>query len=53
MKASESNANSDSDLELDKGKWIIYIEPNATIATKIVQQEEPEEPEEREHLFHS
>ena len=57
MRASESDACSDSESELekgnDKGKYIIYVEPNATIATTKIQKEELEDPEEEERLFHS
>jgi hypothetical protein len=53
MKASESEAGSDSESDPDKGKQIIDAEPSATVATTKVQPSEPEEPEEGEHLFHS
>jgi hypothetical protein len=57
LKASESDACSDSESEPDKGndrgKQIIDAEPNATIATTKIQKEEPEDPEEVERLFHS
>jgi hypothetical protein len=57
LKASESDACSDSESEPDKGndrgKQIIDVEPNATVATTKIQKEEPEDPEEAEHLFHS
>eukprot|EP00253_Pinus_taeda_P033433 PITA_33433 len=57
LKVSESNACSDSESEPDKGndkgKHIIDVEPNATIATMKIQKEEPKDPEEEEHLFHS
>jgi hypothetical protein len=57
LKASESDAWSDFESELDKGndrgKQIIDAEPNITIATTKIQKEEPEDPEEAEHLFHS
>jgi hypothetical protein len=57
LKASESDACSDSELETDKGndrgKHIIDAELNATIATTKIQKEEPEDPEEAECLFHS
>ena len=57
LKASELDACSDSESELDKGNdrgnQIIDAEPNATISTMKIQKEEPEDPEEAEHLFHS
>jgi hypothetical protein len=53
VKASESNAGSDSELELERGRQIIDAEPNATVATTKLQPDEPDEPEEGEHLFHS
>jgi hypothetical protein len=53
VKASESDADYDSELELERGRWIIDAEPSATIATTKLQPGEPDEPEEGEHLFHS
>ena len=57
MRASESDACSNSELEPnnvnDKGKQIIDVEPNATVATTKIQKEELEDPEEAERLFHS
>ena len=53
MKASVLDVDSDSDLEMDKGKQTIDVEPSATVATTKVQLEDPEESEEGEHLFHS
>eukprot|EP00253_Pinus_taeda_P031525 PITA_31525 len=57
LKASESDACSDPEPELDKGngkgKQIIDAEPSATIATGKIQKNEPEDPEEGERLFHS
>jgi hypothetical protein len=57
LKASELDAYSDSESKLDKGndrgKQIIDVEPNATVATTKIQKEEPKDPEEAEHLFHS
>jgi hypothetical protein len=50
LKASESDAGSDSESEPDKGndrgKQIIDAEPNATVATTKIQKKEPEDPEE-------
>ena len=57
MRASKSDACSDSESELEKGnekgKQIIDVEPNTTVATTKIQKEEPEDPEEEERLFHS
>ena len=57
MRASNSDACSDSELEPDKGndkgKHIIDAEPNTIVATTKIQKEEPEDPEEEERLFHS
>jgi hypothetical protein len=53
MKASESEANSDSQTNPEGGKWIIDVEPNATISTTKFQPSELEEPKEGELLFHS
>jgi hypothetical protein len=53
LKAYESKANFDSKSNLESGKWIIDVEPNATVATTKVQPSKPEEPEEGEFLFHS
>jgi hypothetical protein len=51
LKASESEVDFESNPE--GGKWIIDVEPGATIATTKIQPSEPEEPEEGERLFHS
>ncbi len=51
--ASESDAGSDFEPDLDKGKQIIDVEPSAVIATTKVQHSELEDPEEGECLFHS
>jgi hypothetical protein len=53
VKASESDAGSDSESEPERGRWIIDTEPSATVATTKLQPGEPDEPEEGEHLFHS
>ena len=57
IKASESDAYFDVELELEKGndkeKNIIDVEPNVTIATMKLQKEELEYSEEEERLFHS
>jgi hypothetical protein len=53
VKASKSNAGSDSKPELERGRQIIDTEPNATIATTKIHPGEPGDPEEGAHLFHS
>jgi hypothetical protein len=53
VKASESDASSDSEPEPKRGRWIIDVEPSATISTTKLQPGEPDEPEEGERLFHS
>lgn len=57
LKASELDAcydsESESDKGNDKGKQIIDVDPNATIATMKIQRKEPKYPEEEERLFHS
>ena len=57
MRASESDACSNSESEPDKGndkgKQIIDAEPNSTVAIAKIQKEEPKDPKEEESLFHS
>jgi len=57
LKASKSDACSDSESEPDKGNnkgnQIIDVETNTIVATTKIQKEEPEDPEEEECLFHS
>ena len=57
IKASESDAYSDTESEPengnDRGKKIIDVDPNATIATMKIQKEEPKDSEEEERIFHS
>jgi hypothetical protein len=53
FKAFESEAYSDFESNPEGGKWIIDVEPNATVATTKFQPSEPEELEEGERLFHS
>jgi hypothetical protein len=53
MKASESEADSESESNPEIWKRIIDVEPSSTVATTKVQPSEPEEPEEGECLFHS
>lgn len=52
LKALKADAGFDSKSDVDKGKWIIDVEPSVTVATTKVQLNEPEEPEEGECLFH-
>ena len=56
-KVSESDAYSDTESEPkngnDRGKNIIDVDPNATIAITQIQKEEPKDLEEGERLFHS
>jgi hypothetical protein len=53
VKSYESDVGSESESELERGRWIIDAEPSATISTTKLQPGEPDEPEEGEHLFHS
>ena len=53
LKASESEVDSDSESNLEGGKRIIDVKPNATVATTNVRPSEPEEIEKGECLFHS
>jgi hypothetical protein len=53
VKAYESNADSDYETELERGRRIIDTEPNSTVATTKLQLGEPDKPEEGERLFHS
>lgn len=53
MKVLESNFGLDSNSEPDKGKWIIDVEPSATITTTKIQPKELEELKEGEYFFHS
>jgi hypothetical protein len=53
VKASESDVDSDSKAELERGRQIIDTKPSATIATTKLQPGESNEPKERECLFHS
>jgi hypothetical protein len=46
LKASELEADFDSESNPKGGKWIINVEPSATVATTKVRPSEPEEPEE-------
>jgi hypothetical protein len=49
MKAFDSEVNSYSESNPKGGKWIIDVEPSATVSTTKFY---PREPEEGEHLFH-
>jgi hypothetical protein len=53
VKASQSNALSNSKLEPEKGRRIIDVQPIATITTTKIHPGEPDDPEEGGHLFHS
>ena len=53
VKASESDENSYSEIETERGRQIIDTEPSAIVATTKLQPGEPDEPEEGECLFHS
>jgi hypothetical protein len=53
VKAFESNTDYDSEPETERERWIIDMEPSATISSTKLQPGEPDEPEEGERLFHS
>jgi hypothetical protein len=53
VKSFESDADSDSEPQPERGRWIIDVKPSATIVTTKLQPSEPDEPEEGECLFHS
>jgi hypothetical protein len=53
VKVSESDADSDSEPEPERGRWIIDVEPSATVTTTKLQPGELDESEEGERLFHS
>jgi hypothetical protein len=53
VKASESDVVYDSEIEPERGRQIIDVEPSTTVATTKLQPDEPNEPEEGEYLFHS
>jgi hypothetical protein len=53
VKASESDVGSEFELELERGRQIIDVEPSATISTTNLYPSEPDETEEVERLFHS
>ena len=53
LKDSESEVDSNFESNPKGGKWIINVEPSATITTTKVRPSELEEIEEGERLFHS
>jgi hypothetical protein len=53
LKVSESEVDFDSKSNPEGGKWIIDVEPSATVATTKFHPIKIEEPEEGECLFHS
>jgi hypothetical protein len=53
VKASESDAGSDSEPELERGRQIIDVEPSAIVATTKLHPGELDDLEEGERLFHS
>jgi hypothetical protein len=53
VKASESDVSSDSEIEPERGRWIIDAKPSATVSTTKLQPSELDETEEGERLFHS
>jgi hypothetical protein len=53
VKYSESDANSDFEIEPERGRWIIDVEPSYTVSTTKLHPGEPDKPEEGERLFHS
>jgi hypothetical protein len=53
VKSFESDVGYDFELEIERGRWIIDMEPSAIVATTKLQPGEPDEPEEGECLFHS
>ena len=52
VKAYESDVGYESESDLEKGRWIIDVEPSVIVSTTKIQPGEPDEPEEGEHLFH-
>jgi hypothetical protein len=53
LKVSELEAVSDSKSNPKGGKWIINVEPSATVATTKFWSSKPKKTKEGEHLFHS
>jgi hypothetical protein len=52
LKDSDSETDSNSESNLEGGKWIIDVEPSTTVATTKFCPSESGEPKEGEHLFH-
>jgi hypothetical protein len=53
VKEFESYVGSKSELEIEKWKWIIDVEPGAIVSTINVQPDASDEPKEGECLFDS
>jgi hypothetical protein len=53
IKEKEMDPNLDTDLEQDKGKWIIDAKSSATITTKNIQLDDSKELVEEECLLYS
>jgi hypothetical protein len=53
VKASELDADFDSETKPERGRWIINAEPSANVVTTKLQLGEPDEPKEGERFFHS
>jgi hypothetical protein len=53
MKDSKSNVGYEFELEPERGRWIVDMEPSATISTTKFQLGELDKPKEGECLFHS
>jgi hypothetical protein len=53
VKYSESDASSDFESKIERGRQIIDAEPSAIVATTKLQTDEPDEPKEGECLFDS
>jgi hypothetical protein len=53
VKASKSYVGSESKSKLEKGRYIIDMEPSTTISTTNIHPSELDEQEEGENLFHS
>jgi hypothetical protein len=53
VKAFESDVDSNSEIEPERGRKIIDVEPNSIVSTTKLHPGEPDETEEGERLFHS
>jgi hypothetical protein len=53
VKSSELDVDFDYEIEPERERRIIDVEPNATVATTKIEPSEPDKPEEGECLFHS